>query len=267
MKFLKRVWVRAQDDNLGLLAAGVAFYAMLAIFPSLIALVSVYGLVSNPAKMATQLQPVTKVLPPEAAKIVLDQLYAITHAGRGGLTLGLIFSVGAALWAASGGIEALLTGINAVWRCKTERSYVRAKAEAIGLTLGAIVVAVIALLLIAGFPAVMRALHLGGAARVAAEVLRWLLLAALVGAALSVFYHMCARQARLTHRRLSRGALVALGVWLVASAGFSLYVSFFASYNKTYGTLAGVIVLMFWLYLTAYVVLLGAEIDAELTNQ
>lgn len=267
MKFLKRVWDRAENDNLGLLAAGVGFYAILAIFPSLIALVTVYGLVADPAKVTAQVQPVTALLPGEGAKIVLDQLYAITHASHRGLTIGLIFSVLAALWAASGGVEALLTGINAVWRCQVQRSYVRTKAEAIVLTIGAIVVAVIALLLVAGFPAVMRAMHLGGAARVTAEVLRWVLLAGLIGCALSVFYHLCARQARMTHTWFSRGALVALALWLLVSAGFSLFVEMFSSYNKTYGALAGVIVLMMWMYLSAYVVLLGAEVDAELTNQ
>ncbi|GIH08557.1 hypothetical protein Rhe02_66240 [Rhizocola hellebori] len=263
----KRVWAEAKKDNLTLLAAGVAFYAMLALFPSLIALVTVYALAADPAKISEQIEPVTSLLPQEAAELVEQQLTAIVESNTGSLTIGLVVSVLAALWAASGGIGALITGINAVYGQEEQRGFVKLKALALTLTLGAVVVVVLALLLVAAFPSVVDALNLGTAGRLAAELGRWLLLAALIALTLSVFYRVGPSQASARWRWMSWGAVIALVIWLLGSIGFSLYVGNFGSYNKTYGTLAAVIILMLWLYLSAYVILLGAELDAELDRR
>ncbi len=263
----RNVWAEGKKDNLTLLAAGVAFYAMLALFPSLIALVTIYALVADPQRLSEQLEPVTAVLPAEAASLLEQQLRAVVESSSGSLTLGLVVSVLAALWAASGGIGALMTGINAVYGQDEERGFVKLKALALGLTLGAVVVVVLALLLVAAFPAAVNALNLGPAGRLGAEVGRWALLAVLIALALSVFYRMGPSQAPARWRWISWGAVIALVIWLLASIGFSVYVGNFGSYNKTYGTLAAVIILMLWLYLSAYVVLLGAEIDSELDRR
>jgi membrane protein len=263
----KNVWAEAKRDNLTLLAAGVAFYAMLALVPSLIALVTVYALVADPAKIAEQIEPMTSLLPQEAVALVEQQLTAIVESSSGSLTVGLVVSIATALWAASGGIGALITGINAVYDQDEKRGFLKLKALALGLTLGAVVVVVLALLLVAAFPAAVDAMNLGAAGRVGAEVARWLLLAALVALALSVFYRVGPSQTSSRWRWLSWGTGIALVIWLLGSIGFSLYVGNFGSYNKTYGALAAVIILMLWLYLSAYVILLGAELDAELDRR
>lgn len=261
----RRVWAAAQKDNLGLLAAGVAFYAMLAIFPIIIALVTIYGLVADPSHVAGQLEPVAKVLPGEAANLLTDQLSAVAGASGGSLTLGLVISLLAALWAASGGVSALITGINAIHDQEEERGFVKLKALSLGLTFGGLLVAIAAMLLVAAFPAVVTRLHWGAAGRVGAEVLRWLVLAALIGVALSVFYWVGPSH-RSRWRWLSAGAVTALIIWVLGSMAFSFYVSNFGSYNKTYGTLAAVVILMLWLYLSAYIILLGAEVNAVLAQ-
>jgi membrane protein len=263
----KRVWAAAKKDNLTLLAAGVAFYAMLALVPSLIALVTVYALVADPSKISEQIEPVTTLMPQEAATLLEQQLTAIVESSSGSLTIGLVVSVAVALWAASGAVGALVTGINAVYHQDEERGFVKLKALALGLTLGGVVVAVLALLLVAAFPAAVDALSVGTAGRVVAELGRWLLLAALIALALSVFYRVSPGRRPSRSRWLSWGVVIALVIWLLGSIGFSLYVANFGSYNKTYGTLAAVIILMLWLYLSGYVILLGAEIDSELDRR
>src|SRR5688572_26605510 len=140
----KNVWAEAKRDNLTLLAAGVAFYAMLALVPSLIALVTVYALVADPAKISEQIEPMTSLLPQEAVALVEQQLTAIVESSSGSLTLGLVVSIATALWAASGGIGALITGINAVYDQDEKRGFLKLKALALGLTLGAVVVVVLA---------------------------------------------------------------------------------------------------------------------------
>jgi membrane protein len=263
----KNVWAEAKRDNLTLLAAGVAFYAMLALVPSLVALVTVYALVADPARIPEQIEPMTSLLPQEAVALVEQQLTAIVESSSGSLTVGLAVSIATALWAASGGIGALITGINAVYDQDEKRGFLKLKALALGLTLGATVVVVLALLLVAAFPAVVDAMNLGTAGRVGAELARWVLLAALVALALSVFYRVGPSGGSSGWRWLSWGTGIALVIWLLGSIGFSLYVGNFGSYNKTYGALAAVIILMLWLYLSAYVILLGAELDAELDRR
>jgi membrane protein len=266
VELTKRVWAAAKRDNLPLLAAGVAFYSLLAAFPMIIALVTVYGLVADPDRVTEHLEPVTKAMPPDAASVLTTQLRAVAATGRGSLTFGLVLSLLVALWAASGGVSALITGINAVNERPEERHFVKLKALSLGLTFGAVVVGVAALLLIAAFPAVVSGLRLGTPGRVGAEVARWLLLAGVIGTGLSVFYWLGPSGTRPRWRWLTRGAVVALAIWVLGSVAFSIYVSNFGDYNKTYGALAAVVILMLWLYLSAYVVLFGAEVDAELNR-
>ena len=262
----RRVWAEAKSDNLGLLAAGVAFYALLSIFPMMIALITIYGLIADPADVVEQVKPVTKAMPDEAATLLTDQLTAVAGGSSGSLTLGLVISLAAALWAAAGGISALITGINAVNDLEEERGFVKLKALALGLTLGGLLVAIAAILLVAVFPAAVDRLNLGTGGRVGAEALRWIVLVLLIGVALSVFYWIGPSR-RPRWRWLSAGAVTALIIWVLGSVAFSFYVSNFGSYNKTYGAIAGVVVLMLWLYLTSYIVLLGAEINAESERQ
>jgi membrane protein len=260
-RFARRVQKDMSEDNLTLIAAGVAFYWMLSLFPAIIGVVTVYGLVADAQQVREQLDPVVGGLPPDARELVYAQLIKAVEAGDSGLTIGLVVSLLATIWAASGGTQALMTGLNVISEQRETRGFPRLKGTALGLTVGALVTAAAALGLIAVFPIALDWLGVGPAAATVAEVTRWLLLVVLVGIGLAVMYRYGPAPHGAHWRWITPGTVSAVAVWLVASAGFTLYVSSFESYDKTYGSLAAVIVLLLWLYLSAIAILLGAEID------
>ena len=264
---LRRVMAEVKEDNVSLLAAGVAFYAMLAIFPAIIAVVTVYGMVADPNQVETQVGEFAKSLPSGADELLTEQLRNVTQAGRQSLSIGLAVSLLAVLWAASGGVQGLVKGLNLVYDERESRGFLKLRGLSLLLTLGAIVVAVVALALITVFPAVIDDLGLGQAGELAASIARWVVLALLVLVALAVVYRLAPDRASPRWRWVSWGAVVALVVWLLGSVGFSWYVDNFGKYNQTYGALASVIVLLLWLFLSAFAVLLGAELDAETERQ
>jgi membrane protein len=265
----KKVWLyvrRLQEDmgndNLTLVAAGVAFYWMLALFPALIATVTVYALFADADQARDQLEPVLSALPAEARVLITEQLDKTVSAGDGGLTFGLVASLVAVLWAASGGMQALMTGLNIIYGQEETRNYFKLRGISLLLTVGALAAAVVAIALVAAFPVVLDWTGLDAGTAVAAQVVRWLMLVVLIGSGLSVMYRYGPAPHHAHWRWVTPGNVTAVALWLLASLGFSLYVSSFGSYNKTYGALAAVIVLLMWLYLSAVVILLGAEIDA-----
>ncbi|MFC7479217.1 YihY/virulence factor BrkB family protein [Luedemannella flava] len=258
----KQVRDAVKRHQLPLVAAGVAFYALLAIFPAALALVAVYGLVTDPDQIDEQLAPITGQLPPGAEDLLSAQLSAIAAASSGGLTLGVVVSLLATLWAAAGGVRALITGLSIVNGQVEVRGFVKRAATSVVLTLGALVTALIVLGLVAAFPVVLRQLGLDAVAEVGAELSRWVLLVVVIGIGLAVLYHWGPVGERPPWRWVTWGTVTALVLWILGSVGFSLYVANFGRYNQMYGSLAGVIILMLWLYLSAFAVLLGAEIDA-----
>ena len=264
---LKRVKAEVKDDNVPLLAAGVAFYAMLAIFPAIIALVTVYGMVADPAQVESQVGEFAKSLPSGADQLLTQQLKSVTSAGRQSLSIGLAVSLLAVLWSASGGVQGLVKGLNLVYDEKETRGFIKLRGLSLLLTIGAIVVAVVALALITVFPGVVDNFGLGQAARLAASIVRWVVLALLVLVAIAVLYRYAPDRANPRWRWVSWGAVVALVLWLLGSIGFSWYVDNFGKYNQTYGALAAVIILLLWLFLSAFAVLFGAELDAETERQ
>jgi membrane protein len=264
---LKRVKAEMKEDNLTLIAAGVAFYATLALFPALIALVTVYGLLFNADDVQRQLESLSGTVPPDVISLLEEQMGRAASASEGGLTLGLIASLLGVLWSASGGMQNLITGLNLVYDEPEGRGFVKLRSLALFLTLGALIAVVVALALVAAFPAVMNAVGLGTFAAIGANAVRWVLLALLVGVGLAVLYRWAPDRDNPQWRWVSWGAVLAVVLWIITSALFSFYVSNFGSYNKTYGAIAAVIVLMFWLWISCLVVLLGAEVDAEIERQ
>jgi membrane protein len=238
---LKRVKAEVKDDNVSLLAAGVAFYAMLALFPAIIALVTIYGMVADPAQVESQVGEFAKSLPSGADQLITEQLKNVVNAGEQALSIGLALSLLAVLWSVSSGVQGLVKSLNLVYDERETRGFLKLRGLSLLLTLGAIVVAVVALVLITVFPGVVDDLELGQAGELAASIVRWVVLALLV--------------------------LVALVLWLLGSVGFSWYVDNFGKYNQTYGALAAVIILLLWLFLSSFAVLLGAEFDAETERQ
>jgi membrane protein len=267
LQILKRAWAENSADNMPIIGAGVAFFAFLAVFPALIATISLYGLVASPETVAEQIQQLSDQLPTEAQSLLSDQLNNIVDNSGGALTLSLIVSILAALWSASGGTGNLITAVNLAYDEVETRGFVKRKALALGLTLGAIVFVLVTIALIAVVPAVLDSLGLGVVGTILAQVLRWVLLLGVMAGALSVLYRVAPDRDAPKFRWVSLGSVVVTVIWAVISLLFSLYVNNFGSYDKTYGAIAGVIVLMLWLQLTVFLVLLGAEINSETEHQ
>lgn len=267
LEVAKRVKQQIRDDQVPLLAAGVAFYALLALAPALIAVVTVYGLVADPGQIEQQLEPVVEALPADAAEILTEQLRSIADAPAAGLSIGLLVSLLATLWAASSGMQGLIKAVNIAYDEPETRGFVKLRGLALVLTLFAITFTVIAIGLIAVLPAALGALGLGGVGEAALRWGRWPLLALIVIAGLAAVYRYAPDRDNPRWIWVSWGAVVATVLWLVGSALFSFYVSNFGNYNETYGSLAGVVILLLWLFLTSFVVLLGAEINAESEHQ
>ena len=267
LQIVKRAWAEAKDDNVPLLAAGAAFYTFLALFPTLIAAITLYGLVADPAQVEAQVASVAAGLPAEARTILVDQMRSVAQGSSRSMSIGLAASILGALWAASGGMANMMKAINLAYDEEETRGFIKLRAVALVLTLGGVVFLVAAVGLVAVLPAVLDALGLSGVARFAVGAARWFGLVALVMAALAVVYRYAPDRDNPRFRWTSIGAVVATVLWLVGSAGFSFYVSNFGSYGKTYGALAGVVVLLLWLFLTSYIILLGAEINSEMEHQ
>jgi membrane protein len=263
----RRAFAESKADHVPTLAGGVAFFAFLAIFPAMIAALTIYGLVADPAQVAQQVEGLAAMLPEQTQPLIADQLRSVVSSSDSALGVGLIVSLLAALWSASSGTGNLVQAVNLAYDEEETRGFMKLRGTALLLTLGAIVFVLVALTLVAVVPVLLDALPLGPVGTVLAQVLRWTLLLAVVVVALAVVYRVAPDRDAPRFRWASTGALVAAALWIAGSMLFSFYVDSFGSYNKTYGALAGVVVLLLWLYLTSYVVLLGAEINAEAERQ
>ena len=264
---VRRAFKESSADNVPILAAGVAFFAFLAIFPAMIAAITLYGIFADPETVAAQVRDLSAALPEQAQPILADQLQSVASASGGALGIGLVVSLLAAVWSASSGTGNLLKAINIAYDEDESRGFLKVRGLALALTLGAIVFLLLTLALVAVVPVVLNVLPLGPVGTILAQVLRWVLLVALVVAALAITYRVAPDRDQPRFSWVTTGSLVATVLWIIGSIAFSLYVNNFGSYNKTYGAIAGVVVLMLWLYLTSYIVLLGAEINAESERQ
>ncbi len=268
MQIVKRAWKEAKKDAVPLLAAGVAFYAFLAMVPTLIALVMIYGLVTDDtAAVSDQVASFGSALPAEAEKLITDQMNSLATTSDRALGIGLIIALLLALWSASAGISNLIRALNVAYDEEDKRGFVKRRLLALGLTVGAIVFMVLAVALVAALPVLLDALDVPGWVKALVQVGRWLGLVVAVMVALAVLYRLGPERDAPKIRWLSVGAIVATALWVIGSVVFSLYVDNFGSYGKTYGTLAGVVVLLLWLWLSSLAALLGAEVNAEMEQQ
>jgi membrane protein len=266
-QIVKRAWAENKADNMPIIGAGVAFFGFLSVFPALIALISIYGLVASPETVASQVESLSKQLPDSAAGLIGDQLTSIVDNSGGALTFGLVVSILAALWTASGGVSNLITAINLAYDEVETRGFIKLRALSLGLTLGSILFVIVTFGLVAVVPSQIDALPLGVVGTILAQIVRWVLLLAVFAGSLAVLYRVAPDRDAPRLSWVSLGSVVVTVVWALVSVGFAVYVDNFGSYDKTYGTIAGVIVLMLWLYLTCYLVLLGAEINSETEHQ
>lgn len=261
-----RVWRSIGEDHVTLMAAGLAFYSMFALFPTLIAAITLYGLVADPAQVQDLVGTISDTMS-GGGQLVRDQLTQIVSTSSKTLSWGLVVSLAAALWSASAGAANLINTVNLAYDERETRSFVRRRILALLLTIGGILFVLVAVALIAVLPAVLDRLGLGDTGRRLVDLLRWPLLLAMGMTALAVIYKIGPDRRPPQIRWVTWGSVIAMVLWIAASWGFSKYVENFASYNETYGSLGGVVVLLMWFYLTGFAILLGAEINAEIELQ
>jgi len=255
------------EDQLALVAAGVAFYFMLALFPALLAIVSVYGFIADPGTVAKQAGTLVRLMPAEASKLLVDQLQEISTADGAAAGIGAAIAIVISFWSAANGTKALLAGLNIAYDERERRGFLRVNLVAMTLTVGFIAMVIGGLVLITAIPHLVDRLPLGTLGEAIAYLVTWLLLAALSLFGFAVIYRFGPSREHPRWQWVSVGSLVATALWMLASLVFSWYSSRFGSFNKTYGTLAGGILLLLWLQITAYVTLLGAELNAEIEHQ
>jgi membrane protein len=262
-----RVFENISRTNMSMIAASLAFFAFLAIPAALTALVALYGLAFDPSAVGNQIAAMKGVIPDDAIGLLSGELTQITSSSSSKLSFALVLSVIIALWSTRSGTSSLMTALNIAYEEQEKRNLLRFYRDALALTLCGIVFAVLAIALVAVLPAVIDLLPLGDDAKLAAAFVRWPVLLLLVAASLAAVYRYAPSREQAKWRWVSWGAAIATVLWLGGSVLFSVYVSHFASYDKSYGSLGAVVALLMWLYVTSFVVLLGAEINAEIEHQ
>lgn len=262
-----RVISEVGRDNIGVISGGVAFYAFLAIFPAIAAAAMIWGAVADPALVQEQLAALRGVVPAAAYRILSDQLTEVSRGANAALTFGALFSLLLAIWSSMKGMDALMTAMNVAYDEEETRGFIKRNLVVLAFTVGAILVGLVSVAAIALVPPLLEVLSLGGFAEVAVRVLRWVGLVVLLMAALAVLYRWAPARRNARLRWITPGAIAATVLWLIGSLGFSIYVANFGSYNETFGALGAVVILLMWLWISAYVVCLGAELNCELELQ
>ncbi len=266
LDFLRRIRAGVKRDELGLIAAGVAFYTMLAVFPGLAALISLWGLIADPAQVTVFMEQFAHLLPEDAYSLLHKQAADIAGRPKEALTMSLAVSVFFAFFSASAGVKALMKGLNIVYGERETRGVVKLNLVGLGLTLFLMAAAMACLAIILAVPDLLR-LFLPGFFVAIWEWARWVLLFFAAIAILATLYRFAPCCHRPRWKWMDAGSLLATILWLPASALFSLYVTHYGSYNETYGSIGAVIVLLVWLWLGALAVLLGAELNAGIERK
>lgn len=266
-RLIARIWLGIGRDHLSIIAAGVGFFGLLAIFPGIAALIALYGLVADPAEVAESLQAARPVLPPDVFAMIEGQVDQLVAAGRGSLGVASAISLGAALWSARAGVTALLEGLNVVYGVAESRGLILLYLLSLAATLVLIVVAIVALLAIVAVPAALRFVAIGPLGALLAQVAPLVILAVAILFVIGGLYRYGPHRPGARRPLLSPGAFLATIGWLVVSLGLSVYVSRFSALNETYGALGAAAGLLLWLYASAFVVLLGAELNAEIERE
>ena len=260
----RRVKADLKADDAPLLAAGVAFYGLLALVPALVALVSVYGMVADPADIQRNVDDVLAAAPTEVRELVQSQLKSIVEGSSSGLRVGVIVGLALALWAASSGVKNLMIAVNRAYHEREGRGFVKLRGTALMLTLGFTVLAAAVFMGLIVAPKTLDTAGTEGIARDVLMIVRWPLAAVALVLALGVLYRVGPDRSTTRWRwGVSPGALVATVLWLAGSVGFSIYTANFGKYNETYGALGALVVVMLWLWLGALAVIVGAEVNAE----
>ncbi len=265
---LKRSWAEAGDDNVGLLAAGVAFYGFTAMVPMLGAIVLSYGLIASPETVMAHVRSLTTMMPASAASLIGEQLLNIVTTSGGKKGLGLLVALGVALYGAMKGAGAIITALNIAYDEKETRGFLRLNLTTLAITVGAVALAIAAMIAIAALGTLDRLIP--GAPAFIIWLLKlgfYVLLGAVAAGAAATLFRYAPDRDEARWVWLTPGSVAVTVLWLVLTVGFGVYVANFGSYDATYGSLGAVIVLLTWLYLSAYLIIMAAELNAELERQ
>jgi membrane protein len=263
----KRVLSEISTDRVLSVGGGLSFFALLAIFPAITTLVSIFGLFADPAQVSGYLGGLTSLLPGDAANILVDQAKAIAAADATNLSFTALFSLLLALWSANGGTKSMVEALNVAYGVKEGRSFVKLNLFSLGLTLAGIGFVLALFITVALLPSLLAAVWLGNFAEILLLWGRWPAIFCVVMLILAALYHWAPNRVETHWRWITPGAVLAAVGLLGFSALFAWYATNFGTYNQTYGSLGAVVALMTWMWLSAVIVLVGAELNAELDRQ
>jgi membrane protein len=255
------------DDRLLAVAGGLVFFVLLAIFPAIGALVSLYALFADPATISQHLSVVAGVMPADSFKLLSGEVERIASKSNGTLGAAAVFGVLFAIWSANAGTKAIFDGLNVAYGEKEKRSFIRLNLISLAFTLGAILFLLVAAAAVVAVPIIFAVIGLQDLAANGLSALRWPILLVILGLALAVLYRYGPSRRKSKWRWVTPGGLMATLLWLMASGLFSLYLAHFANYNATYGSFGALIGLLMWLWLTFIVILAGAELDSEIEHR
>ena len=264
---LWRLYDRVNDNRLLAVAAGVVFYCVLALFPALAAFVSLYGMIADASTINAHLSTLSGILPDGALQILQESLTRLTAKSAAGLSAGVVIGLAFALWSANSGIKAIFDALNVAYEEKEKRSFVRLNLIAFAFTIAAIVALIVAVEVVVAAPILIGRLGLGSVSDSLIGFLRWPALLILVVLELGALYRYGPSRRQARWQWISVGSATAAMAWLLGSALFSWYIANFGNYNVTYGSLGAAIGMMMWMWLSMIVVLLGAELNAEIEHQ
>jgi membrane protein len=262
-----RTYEQINDDRVLAVAAGVVFYGLLAFFPAITALVSVYALVADPQTINEHLSLLAGVLPSGAFTIAQEQIGRVLAKGDVKLGAAFLFSFALAIWSANGGMKAIIDALNVVYDEKEKRGFFKLNAVSLAFTLGGMLAILAAIGLVVAAPIVLSMVGLGTVGDLLLRFGRWPALAAIVLIGLAVLYRFAPSRRSPQWKWISVGSVTATVIWLVGSAALSYYVANYGSYDATYGSLGAAIGLMIWMWMSTIVVLLGAELNSEIEHQ
>ncbi len=261
---LTRAFKAVGDDRLALTAAGVAFYALLAIFPAMTALISLWSLFAEPSELTGEISALTNLLPTDVMSVVTEQAERIAGANEGVVGVAFVFSLCLAIFSASRGAKAVMQALNIVYDEPEERGFLRFNAEALLMTLALAVGIVAAIAAIAATPALFSAIGLGDAMASIIDYARWPILYLGAWAGIAALYRFAPSRTGAAWKWIAPGAGAAVVLWIIASALFSLYIQNFGRLNEVYGSLSAVVVLLLWFWVSAFAFLVGAELTAKI---
>lgn len=263
----KRVFASIGEDRVMAEAASVTYYSLLAIFPAMAALISIYGLIADPAVIGKHLDTIAGVVPAGGVQIISDQIHALTTAPKKGLGLGAVIGLLTSVWSANAGMKSLFDALNAVYEERETRGFFHLTWLSLVFTLGALVFVILALAAVVVVPAVLAYVGLGEAGDLLLSVGRWPVLLLGVMLFLALIYRYGPSRPAARWRWISWGSAFAGIFWLLGSLAFSYYAANFGSYNKTYGSLGAAVGFMTWIWISTIIVLVGAEVNAKLETQ